>query len=120
MNEIDALMRMDTGGVLIYEGNSAAFLAQFNEWLRTPVGSVWGLPAWGNTLTDFRHEPSGNSTEIAIEAALITKLKQDIPDLPLKAIRCITQTGVFDLYRVEFLFPFGAYAANITSEGLVL
>lgn len=118
MNEIDAMMRTDAGGVIIYEGDAAAVLAKFDEWLRTPVGSVWGLPAWGNTLSDFRHEPSGNSTEIAIEAALITKLRQDIPDLKLQAIRCITQTGVFDLYRVDFVFPFGTYSTNITSEGL--
>lgn len=119
MNEIDALMRTDAGGVIIYEGDNAAQLAQFDEWLRTPVGSVWGLPSFGNTLADFRHEPSGNSTEIAIEAALISKLRQDLPDLTLRGIRCTTITNEFDLYFVQFLFPFGSYEAQITSEGLV-
>lgn len=118
MNEIDSLMRTDAGGVIIFEGDNAAILAKFDEWLRTPVGSIWGLPAWGNTLSDFRHAPSGNSTEIGIESALITKLRQDIPDLQLLGIRCNTNTGVFDLFNVDFLFPFGNYSIPMTSEGL--
>lgn len=118
MNEIDALMRTDAGGVVIFEGDNAAALAQLGEWLKTPVGSVWGLPAWGHTINDFLHEPSGNSTEIAIEAALITKLHQDIPNLPLQAIRCSAIEGFFDLWKIDFAFPFGSYSTTITSEGL--
>jgi hypothetical protein len=118
MNEIDALMRTDAGGVIIYEGDAASQVAEFDEWLRTPVGSVWGLPGWGNNLADFKHEPSGNSTEIAVETALMTKLAQDLPSLKLLAIRCNTVTDHFDLYTVSFVFPFGTLTANITSEGI--
>lgn len=118
MNEIDALMRTDAGGVVIYEGNAASQVAQFDEWLRTPVGSIWGWPGWGNNLSDFKHEPSGNSTEIAVEAALMTKIRQDLPSLGLQAIRCNTVTDHFDLYWVTFVFPFGTLSTNITSEGI--
>ncbi|HBM2815727.1 TPA: hypothetical protein LU109_003639 [Enterobacter hormaechei subsp. xiangfangensis] len=119
MNEIDSQMRTDAGGVIIYEGDEASQVAQFDEWLRTPMGSVWGLPSWGNNLDDFRHEPSGNSTEIAIECALMTKIRQDLPDLGLQAIRCNSVTGVFDLYQISFVFPFGFFSTQITSEGAV-
>jgi hypothetical protein len=118
MNEIDSLMRTDFGGVVIYEGENASKVAQFDEWLHTPAGSVWGLPTFGNTMKDFKHEPSGNATEIAIEAAMITKLNIDLPELGLLGIRCNTATGFFDLYEISFIFPFGSLTTKITSEGI--
>lgn len=118
MNEIDSQLRTDAGGVIIYEGDNASQIAQFDEWMRTPIGSVWGMPGWGNTMADFKHAPSGNSTEIAIEASLMTKLRIDLPDLKLQAIRCNTVTGFFDLYSVSFIFPFGSLTTQITSEGI--
>ncbi|HAV1601598.1 TPA: hypothetical protein JG832_002489 [Enterobacter hormaechei subsp. xiangfangensis] len=119
MNEIDSLMRTDAGGVIVYEGDDASQVAEFDEWLRTPVGAVWGLPGWGNNLADFKHEPSGNSTEIAIEAALMTKLRQDLPNIKLRGIRCNTITDHFDIYQISFVFPFGVLTTTVTSEGIV-
>lgn len=82
-NEIDCLMRVDQGGVVLKEGDSQAWLARLEEWLRTPQGSVYGLPGWGNTMQDYKHEPvgseTGHLTEVAIEAALLRKLRIDLP-----------------------------------------
>ncbi|BBF56956.1 hypothetical protein E2863_05555 (plasmid) [Escherichia coli] len=45
--EIDARLQTNESGVIIAEGSTAAWMARLDEWLRTPEGSVYGLPSWG-------------------------------------------------------------------------
>jgi hypothetical protein len=91
LREIDPLLRVNESGVIIKEGEENAWMVRLEEWLRTPVGSVWGLPHWGNPIAEFKHEPIGEESthvDVAIENRLATKLRSDLPGLGLQAIRC--------------------------------
>ncbi|MBS6033918.1 MAG: hypothetical protein KIB40_12365 [Pantoea sp.] len=117
-NEIDCLMRVDQGGVVVKTGESDAWLARLEEWLRTPQGSVYGLPGWGNTMQDFKHEPvgseTGHLTEVAIEAALIKKLRIDLPGLGLRAISCAPQN--VDTWQITFITSYGPLAVSMNKN----
>lgn len=103
--EIDARLQTNESGVVIAEGDTNAWIARLDEWLRTPNGSVYGLPSWGNPMEEFKHEPFGSDTshivEVAIEARMMTKLQQDLPGLGLQAIRCATVSE--DQLLISFL-----------------
>jgi hypothetical protein len=90
--EIDSQMRVDENGILIAEGSQPTWMARLDEWLRTPVGKVWGLPSWGNPMEEFKHEPIGSENnhllEVAVEGRLTDKLRDDLPGLNLQLIRC--------------------------------
>lgn len=92
LNEIDALMRVDAGGVVVKEGAANTNFMRLEEWLRTPMGSVYGLPSWGNPMQRYKHEPIGSENshlvEVAIENDLVTKLRQDLPSIQLQQVRC--------------------------------
>lgn len=104
-NEIDCLMRVDQSGIQVKEGDANSWLARLEEWLRTPQGSIYGLPGWGNNMQDYKHEPIGSATshmtEVAIENGLITKLRQDLPGIGLEAIRC-EPIGI-DMWQITFV-----------------
>lgn len=108
-NEIDALMRVDAGGVIVKEGASDTNFMRLEEWLRTPLGSVYGLPSWGNTLQRYKHEPidpdNGNLVEVAIENDLVTKLRQDLPSIQLQQVRCEAITE--DILNIRFVMAEG-------------
>ena len=40
--EIDARLQTNESGVVIAEGDTNAWIARLDEWLRTPNGSVYG------------------------------------------------------------------------------
>lgn len=107
--EIDALMRVDAGGVIVAEGTGKANQARLEEWLRTPQGSVYGLPSWGNTLADFKHEPTGDDKSVVvavgIENALLTKLRVDLPMLRISQVRCEVISE--DMFSITFVMPDG-------------
>lgn len=90
--EIDARLQTNESGVIIAEGSTAAWMARLDEWLRTPEGSVYGLPSWGSPMEEFKHEPFGSETshivEVAIEGRMMKKLRQDLPGLDVQGIRC--------------------------------
>ncbi|HBT4785493.1 TPA: hypothetical protein MB364_000791 [Klebsiella variicola subsp. variicola] len=90
--EIDARLRVDENGILIAEGARDAWMSRLDEWLRTPMGSVYGLPSWGNPMEEFKHEPIGSSNnhviEVAVEGRLTDKLREDLPGLNLQSVRC--------------------------------
>lgn len=90
--EIDAFLDVDENGIVLAEGESDAWIARLEEWLRTPLGSVYGLPSWGNNMAEFKHEPIGSTTnqfiEVAIEARLMTKLRTDLPGIALLGVEC--------------------------------
>lgn len=68
--EIDARLQTNESGVIIAEGSTAAWMARLDEWLRTPEGSVYGLPSWGNPMEEFKHEPFGSETSHIVEVAI--------------------------------------------------
>lgn len=90
--EVDALLSVDENGIVISKGQKDVWMARLHEWLRTPSGSVYGLPHWGNPMEEFKHEPIGSETshlvEVAIEGRLVTKLGEDLPGLNIESIRC--------------------------------
>ena len=102
--EIDARMRVDENGIIIAAGEDEVWMARLDEWLRTPEGSVYGLPRWGNPMAEFKHEPIGSLAsgviEVAIEARLRNKLNEDLPGLGIEYIQCTSQ-GV-DLLKISF------------------
>ncbi|MCX8979198.1 hypothetical protein NLN92_14390 [Citrobacter portucalensis] len=113
MNEIDSRLRVDVSGVVLFL-EEKAMPAQLEEWLRTPQGSVWGWPSWGNPLARFKHEPMNDYTAVAIENFLIDKLEQDLPDLPLSGVRCNPVSD--DLYQIYFYFQSGIYDFFLQKE----
>lgn len=91
LREIDPFLRVNESGVIIREGEEDAWMTRLEEWLKTPVGAVWGLPHWGNPIAEFKHEPIGEDSthiDVAIENRLAKKLRSDLPGLNLQAIRC--------------------------------
>jgi hypothetical protein len=85
------MLRVNESGVVINEGDKESWMVRLEEWLLTPVGTVYGLPHWGNPIAEFKHEPIGEGSshvEVAIENRLAKKLRADLPGLNLQAIRC--------------------------------
>lgn len=56
--EIDARLQTNESGVVIAEGDTNARIARLDEWLRTPNGSVYGLPSWGIRWRSSNTNPS--------------------------------------------------------------
>lgn len=117
-NEIDCLMRVDQGGIVVKAGEADSWLARLEEWLRTPQGSIYGLPGWGNNLEDFKHEPIGSETshltEVAMENGLITKLRKDLPGIGLQAIRSAALS--IDLWQVTFVTSNGSLTVQVPNS----
>lgn len=90
--EVDSRLLVDESGIVIAEGPKKVWMVRLDEWLRTPAGSVYGLPSWGSPMAEFKHEPIGSTNnttiEVAVEGRLTDKLRQDLPGLNLQAVRC--------------------------------
>ncbi len=84
-DEIHYLLRANIDGVETYSGHDGV-MAQVAEWLDTPKGQVWGNPRWGNEYGQFKHNPMGESTAAAMENSTVTKLPEDIPNIPLESV----------------------------------
>lgn len=95
MNEIDSLLRVDTGGVIVYEGDAATRYARLDEWFNTPEGSVYGMPGWGNPLGSYKHEPTGGQyLAMLLESKLIDKLRIDLPEITEFSLNCYAANGM--------------------------
>lgn len=105
MNEIDSMLSVTGEGVTVRLGDAEAEKAQAEEWLRTPEGSIYGWPSWGNPLQKYKHEPMNNFTEVAIENDMVTAFKRDLPHITLNGIR-IEQIEK-DLYALSLGLPSG-------------
>ncbi|MGL5103061.1 MAG: hypothetical protein ACRC6N_11130 [Plesiomonas sp.] len=116
LNEIDCLMRVDSGGVIINLGAKKAIPSQLDEWLRTPVGSIYGLPEWGHPLADFRHEPTDETVAVFIENKIVSKLRNDLPNVAISGIRCVPNSSEIDMYNIIFLLPTGEYSIGLQKE----
>ncbi|SQA80846.1 Uncharacterised protein [Citrobacter freundii] len=112
--EIDGLLRVDAGGVIVMEGADKADQARLDEWLRTPIGSIYGLPSWGNPLVNFKHEPLGSEksvfVEVAIENALIKKLRIDCLHSEFFQVRCAALS--VDMLEIIFAMPSGTFSTT--------
>jgi len=110
--EIDPFARADANGITQEEG-SAAWMARLEEWLHTPIGSIFGAPSWGNPLEEFKHEPIGSVDnhvlEVAIESRVAKKINEDMPGFGLQAIRC-ESVGI-DQVKISFASSGGRYDA---------
>lgn len=95
MREIDFLLDVNSLGVVVHEGADAAMEA-IKEWILTPMGDIFGMPAWGNQFYLFRHYPANETLEMQIEAHIITKLPIDIPSVVITGIRVIAN-GIDDI-----------------------
>lgn len=100
MNEVDFLMRVESGGIATHEGLEG-YIAQLDEWLNTPRGTVYGNPTWGNRFFRYKHQPTDESMGVIIENEIIFDLRRDLPDVPLAGIRC-DPDGIQD-YSIQFL-----------------
>lgn len=104
MEEIDFLMRLESGGLSVHEG-ALGIAAQLDEWLHTPVGSIYGNPFWGNRFTRYKHETTDTSMAVIIENEMLCDLRRDLPQIPLAGIRC--EPASAQDYKVTFLFEGG-------------
>ncbi|WP_147200788.1 hypothetical protein [Pantoea sp. CCBC3-3-1] len=87
MKEIDYLMTLGTNGLKEYSSELESKGAMLREWLDTPVGSIYGLPGWGNILGQFKHEPTEQAhVQVSIESRLLQKLSEDLPELKITGI----------------------------------
>ncbi|WP_238340049.1 hypothetical protein [Citrobacter sp. NCU1] len=116
--EIDGLLRVDAGGVIVVEGTGKVSQIRLEEWLRTPIGSVYGLPSWGNPLAKFKHEPIGSEksylVEVAIENELIKKLRMDLPSVRLLQVRCESVSE--DTLAITFVTPDGEFTTPMPMQ----
>ena len=113
MTEIDSRLRVDRGGIVLHLEDKA-IPAQLEEWLRTPEGSVWGLPSWGNPIRRFQHEPMNDYTAVAVENIMIDKLRKDITTMKLLGVRC--NALMDDMYQVIFYYASGLYEVFLQRE----
>lgn len=97
MAELDYLLSIDETGVIVHE-NADAEINQIREWLHTPRGSIWGIPSWGNVLSQYKHEPANDDTAASIENSILLSIGNDLPGITL------TRIGVealdIDLFKV--------------------
>ncbi len=113
MDEIDFLMSVESGGVTTHEGEFSE-MAQLDEWLHTPVGSIYGMPYWGNRLSRYKHEPTDDSMAVIIENELLIDLRRDLPNLKLSGIRC-DPTGIQD-YKIQFFTQNSEFSRSVSTK----
>ncbi|RAU45274.1 hypothetical protein DBY68_016785 [Pseudocitrobacter sp. RIT415] len=113
-NEIDYLMSLTSTGLRTYNTELEAKAAALKEWIDTPVGSVYGLPAWGNILSEFKHDPIGSDrVQVAIESRLLQKLSEDVPSLKIKGVSFAGQE--FDLGVITIRIPEGTITSGVSN-----
>lgn len=106
--EIDALLDVDAGGIIVHEGDREALLERLDDWLCTPRSSVYGFPDWGNRLARFKHAPQNETTAVEIEHDIIDTLRKDIPSLKIAGIVCTLVPGVSDRWVITITLGNGA------------
>lgn len=116
MEEIDYLMQLDESGVIVHEDDGAV-INNVVEWLRTPRGSVYGNPAWGNILHSFQHEPPTEATEIAIENMIVVDLPRDVRGVQISGIRCYADPAEPDVYNITLQTGQSLITQQITLGG---
>lgn len=116
MEEIDFLMQLDESGVIVHDSD-AAVVNNVVEWLRTPRGSVYGNPAWGNILHSFLHEPPIEDTEIGIENMIVVDLPRDVRGVHISGIRCSADPAELDVYNITLQTGQGLITQQITLGG---
>ncbi|HBU7546936.1 TPA: hypothetical protein MC769_003245 [Klebsiella aerogenes] len=100
-NEIDPLLTLELSGVKTYNNQQEAWAARLYEWFNTFQGDIYGDPAWGNILPQFKHEPTNQShIQVAIEARLLAKLAEDLPDMPISGV-AVREGSEIDKLRVS-------------------
>lgn len=116
--EIDSMLAVDENGIVISEGETDVWIARLDEWLKTSVGTVYGLPGWGNSIADFLHEPIGSDrcpqVEVAVEASLMKKLRADLPGIALRGVGCKATSE--DTLKLDFAIGNGTYSVNVRKE----
>ncbi|EKN4689560.1 hypothetical protein ABF236_003563 [Yersinia ruckeri] len=117
MNEIDCLLRIDADGLSLCLGTNKALPARLEEWLRTPIGSIYGLPEWGNPLAEFKHEPTNQFVAVFIENRLVSKLRTDLPEIQLSGIRCTPASDAKDMYLISFQMQTGIVTVGLQQGG---
>lgn len=107
MVEIDYLMNINAGGVIVHSDDDSK-LNNLIEWLETPQGSVWGRPSWGNELEQFKHEPTQSSaTTVNIEFSILNGVERDLPSLQITRILCKEDKNDIDKFNITICTPFG-------------
>lgn len=116
--EIDYLMALDESGVVVLEDDDAA-INNVREWMDTPVGSIYGLPAWGNRFAAFKHQPPTEAVEIAIENMVVTELPRDVRGIIVRGVRCSSSTedGQVDVYLIQIDTNLGFVAHTLSIGG---
>lgn len=100
-NEIDPLLTLELSGVKTYDTQGEAWAARLDEWFNTIQGEVYGDPAWGNILPQFKHEPTNLTyIQVEIELRLLAKLAIDLPDVPISGLS-VREGSEIDLLRVS-------------------
>jgi phage baseplate assembly protein W len=106
----DYLLLTDAGGVMLHDEQSAP-LNELAEWLATPRGSEWGRPAWGHTLSMYRHQPADEQLAVSLENQLIMGVLHDLPHIQITAI---TATPIsIDQYQITAHTSFGIFKGAI-------
>ncbi|KYP93964.1 hypothetical protein WB60_02130 [bacteria symbiont BFo2 of Frankliniella occidentalis] len=112
--EIDPFARADANGIVQAQGGRA-WMMRLEEWLHTPIGSIYGAPAWGSPLDEFKHEPIGSTEshvfEVAIENRISKKLNEDMPGFALQAIRC--EAIDINSVKISFVAEAGRYDTQL-------
>lgn len=108
-SEIEFLMEINSGGIVIKEG-AQAYLEMIREWLYTRVNSRYGNPGWGNSISQYKHEPTSSNVECSVENSILLKLAEDIPNFQVTSIRCESVNK--DIYKVSISTSLG----NIQEE----
>lgn len=111
-SEIDYLMTLKSTGLMTYDDTLSAKSAMLREWLDTPVGTIYGLPAWGNIISEFKHDPTESiHVQVAFESRLLQKLAEDLPSLAIKGISFSELE--FDLGQIAIQIPEGTISEKV-------
>ncbi|CAH0543058.1 hypothetical protein [Vibrio marisflavi] len=89
--EINYKLKATADGVETHD-DVVSVIARVAEWLDTPEGEVWGSPAWGNNLAQFRHEPQSDTVAAAMENVIANKLPKDLSDVSISGIAITPNT----------------------------
>lgn len=112
MTEIDYLMQLDESGVQLREQDDA-MLNNVAEWMDTPIGSIYGLPGWGNRFASLKHEPPGEDLEVALENMIVTDLPRDVRGVVVTGIRCEYSRSEIDTCSTTIATNFGALSTQL-------
>lgn len=84
--ELSHTLNIDETGLITATGANAK-LERIKEWLSTPIGCVYGNPAWGNEFNKYKHNPASIQTAISIESSAL-KIVNDIEGINGLSVYC--------------------------------